>query len=83
LILNNDYLFLASDESFLYQIKINDEEVMNFPLKNSLIKIDKFISEKSDTNNEYILGLSNKKQFYLWESINLEKYNRMKRINKK
>ena len=85
IIINNDYLYIAAGDSLLYEININNEEVINFPLKNSMIKIDKFIKEKSDTNNEYneyILGLSNKKQFFLWESINLEKYNQMKK-NKK
>ena len=85
IIINNDYLYIAAGDSLLYEININNEEVINFPLKNSMIKIDKFIKEKSDTNNEYneyILGLTNKKQFFLWESINLEKYNQMKK-NKK
>ena len=86
IILNNDYLFIASDDSLLYQININNEEVINFPLKNSIIKINKFIKSKSDTNNEdieYIIGLNDKKQLLLWESINLEKYNQMKKINNK
>lgn len=86
IILNNDYLFIASDDSLLYQINVNNEEVINFPLKNSIIKLDKFIKNKSDTNNEdneYIIGLNDKKQLFVWESINLEKYNQMKKINKK
>lgn len=86
IIINNDYLFIAADDSLLYQININNEEVINFPLKNSIIKINKFIKSKSDTNNEdieYIIGLNDKKQLLLWESINLEKYNQMKKINNK
>jgi WD40 repeat protein len=82
-IVNYDYSFVAGDDSILYLININTEERIEFPLKNSIMKIDKFIIKKMDNiaYSENIAVMDNKKNFFLWESIDLETYIKMKQSN--